>query len=78
VTARLLRLLDELESGAEGYLTLEQAERAAGQDLSDLVAQGILLVDYRQRLAADGGVEPLSVCRLNRHHPQVKDLSSWR
>jgi hypothetical protein len=72
----LLALIDQLEADGP-YLTLDAAERATGHDLSDLVSHGILLVDYRQRLTADGTLEAETVCRLNRHHPEVKALSGW-
>jgi hypothetical protein len=73
----LVALLDELESAAEPYLTLDEAELAAGQDLSPLVDQGVLLVDHRQQLLPGGQLAPITLCRLNRHHPQVKALGGW-
>jgi hypothetical protein len=73
----LIAFVDRLETTTEGYLVLEEVERLAGQDLSGLVADGVLLVDYRQRLTARGDVEPVTVCRLNRHHPSVKRLADW-
>jgi hypothetical protein len=68
----VVRLLDQLEGAAEGYLTLEEAQRAAGQDLARLIAEGVLLVDYRQRLEPSGEVRSVTLCRLNRHHPAVR------
>jgi hypothetical protein len=69
--ADLVRLVDKLEDA--GYLTLEQLESATGEDLSPHVASGLLLVDHRTR--ADGS--PVTLCRLNRHHPLVAQLTSW-
>jgi hypothetical protein len=73
----VLRVLDELEARAEPYLSLDAAERATGQELSSLVDEGVLLLDYRQRLTARGQLEPVTLCRLNRHHPRVMALSGW-
>ena len=71
--ADLVRLVDRLEDSADGYLTLEEIEAAAGEDLSGPVASGLLLVDHRTR--EDG--TPVTPCRLNRHHPLVAQLTSW-
>ena len=73
----LLQRLDDLESAAEPHLTLEQAQAATREDLSPLIADGILLVDHRQRLHPDGATEAVTLVRLNRHHPQVQALSTW-
>jgi hypothetical protein len=73
----LLDLLDALEATADPYLTLDAAQRATSSDLAPLIADGILLVDHRHRLLADGRLEPITLCRLNRHHPHVKALSTW-
>jgi hypothetical protein len=72
--ADLVRLIDQLEDAASsGYLTLEQLEAAAGEPLAPQVAAGLLLVDYRTRV--DGS--EVTVCRLNRHHPLVAQLTTW-
>jgi hypothetical protein len=71
--ADLVRLVDRLEDSAEGYLTLEQIQAAAAQDLSVPIAGGLLLIDHRTHL--DG--TPVTLCRLNRHHPLVVELTSW-
>jgi len=71
--ADLVRLVDGVEDSADGYVTLEQLEAAAGQELSDPIARGLLLVDHRTRL--DGTL--VTLCRLNRHHPLVAQLTSW-
>ena len=71
--ADLVRLVDSLEDSAASYLTLEQIEVAAGEALSERVASGLLLVDYRTRL--DGSA--VTLCRLNRHHPLVAQLTGW-
>jgi hypothetical protein len=69
----LIRLVDELEAKAESYLTVDDVERAAGFAVSQPIADGLLLVDHRTR--ADG--TPVTVCRLNRHHPLVARLTGW-
>jgi hypothetical protein len=69
----LVRLVDGVEDAADGYVTLEQLEVAARESLADPVARGLLLVDHRSR--ADGS--PVTLCRLNRHHPLVHELTSW-
>jgi hypothetical protein len=69
----LIRLVDGLEDKAEGYLTLEKVEQAYGGKVAQYIAEGVLLVDYRTRL--DG--TPVTLCRLNRHHPLVMKLTSW-
>ena len=69
----LLQRIDSLEEEAQGYLRLEQVEAAVGQSLAPLVANGVLLVDYRQAL--DGSA--VTLCRLNRHHPLVRELTTW-
>ena len=71
--ADLVRLVDGLEDAADGYLTLEQIASAAGEALSGPIARGLLVVDHRTRL--DG--TPVTLCRLNRHHPQVIELTGW-
>ena len=74
----LVRLVDQLESAAEGYLTLDQVQRAAGRDLSDVIAEGVLLVDYRTGWDSASGVAfPVTLCRLNRHHPLVQQITQW-
>jgi len=69
----LVRLVDELEEKASGYITLEDVERAAGFTVSAEIESGLLLVDYRTRL--DGTA--VTLCRLNRHHPLVVELTGW-
>jgi hypothetical protein len=71
--ADLVRLVDKLEEEAADYLTLEDIETAAGADVSSAVDEGLLVVDYRTRL--DGG--SVTLCRLNRHHPLVIELTAW-
>jgi hypothetical protein len=71
--ADLIRLVDALEDSAESYLTLQDVQHAAGGDLASAVTDGLLLVDYRTRL--DGS--PVTLCRLNRHHPLVVELTAW-
>jgi hypothetical protein len=71
--AEIVSLVDKLEDAAEGYLTLDQIEKAAGRELSAQVASGLLLVDHRTRL--DG--TQVTLCRLNRHHPLVAQITGW-
>ncbi|HTD78319.1 MAG TPA: hypothetical protein VK898_11830 [Chloroflexota bacterium] len=72
--ADLVRLVDRLEEQAESYVTLDEVQRATlGSDVSQAIADGVLLVDYRTR--ADGS--PITLCRLNRRHPRVMELTRW-
>jgi hypothetical protein len=71
--ADLVRLVDQLEDKAAIYLTLEQVEAAAGNDVSAAIAEGLLLVDYRTRVDGAG----MTLCRLNRRHPLVVELTRW-
>jgi hypothetical protein len=73
VSLDIIRLIDQLEDQADSYLRLAEVEAAVGQDLSALVADAVLLVDRRRRL--DGSA--VTLCRLNRHHPLVRELTSW-
>jgi hypothetical protein len=69
----LVRLVDSLEEKAESYVTLDEVTQAAAQDVAQAITAGLLLVDYRTRV--DG--TPITLCRLNRHHPLVVKLTSW-
>ena len=71
--ADLVRVVDQLEDAAEGYVTLEQVEKAVGANVSAAIASGLLLVDHRTRL---DGTEA-TLCRLNRRHALVTRLTSW-
>ena len=74
----LVRVVDELEERAAGYVTLEQVERAVGGAVSEAIAAGLLLLDYRERLdAATGAPTAVTLCRLNRRHPLVAELTAW-
>ena len=77
MTADLVRLVDDLEGRAAGYITLEDIERGAGRSVADEIAQGVLLVDYRERVDASGTRVPVALCRLNRQHPLVRELTAW-
>lgn len=68
----LIRLVDRLEDKSEKYLTLEDVQAAAG-DVGWAIEQRILLIDYRERL--DGS--RVTLCRLNRRHPLVTELTRW-
>ena len=69
----LVRLVDALEDSAEGYVTLPDIEAAFGAPVSQFIDDALLLVDYRTRL--DG--TSVTLCRLNRRHPLVAELTSW-
>ena len=70
----LIRLVDRLEDQkSETYLTLKEVEANAGSDVQWAIDQRLLLVDYRQRL--DG--TSVTLCRLNRRHPLVMELTRW-
>jgi hypothetical protein len=71
--ADLVRLIDALEDRGDSYLTLDDVEAAAGQSMDDAIAAHLLLVDYRTSL--DG--RHVTVCRLNRRHPLVVQLTAW-
>ena len=69
----LVGLVDRLEDRADSYVTLDQVEAVAGEKVDWAIAEYLLLVDYRTR--ADGSA--VTLCRLNRRHPQVIRLTSW-
>jgi hypothetical protein len=73
--ADLIRLVDALEAETADYLTLDQVEAAVGADVdvSAAIRDHLLLVDHRTRL--DG--TPVTLCRLNRRHPLVAQLTAW-
>ena len=71
--AELVRLVDALEDRAEPYLTLDDVESAARCDLAHAIDEHLLLVDFRTR--EDGS--PVTLCRLNRRHPLVRDITGW-
>ena len=71
--SELVRLVDDLEEKAENYVTLDDVESAVGHSVANAVVAGLLLVDHRTRL--DG--TPVTLCRLNRHHPLVAKLTGW-
>jgi hypothetical protein len=71
--ADLVRLVDRLEDEAAIYVTLEDVKQAAGGDVSAAIANALLVVDYRTRL--DGTT--ITLCRLNRRHPLVAELTGW-
>ena len=77
MSADLVRLVDDLEGRACGYITLEDVERGAGRSVADEIAQGLLLVDYRERVDISGKRTPVTLCRLNRQHPLVRELTAW-
>jgi hypothetical protein len=71
--ADLIRLVDALEEHADSYLTLDQVVSAADCDVSDAMEKNVLLVDFRVR--ADGTA--VTLCRLNRRHPLVAEITGW-
>jgi len=56
---------------ADGGTKLGQSLALA---LEDAVERGIILTDGRQRLTRVGKLAALSVVRLNRRHPAVREL----
>ncbi len=80
--ARLVRLVDGLEARTVGYLTLAEVRQVAGGDLAAALdaalAEELLLVDHRRRLD-EGAAEPtpVTLCRLNRHHPLVQRVAGF-
>jgi hypothetical protein len=74
----LVHIVDDLEARADGYLTLEEVEEALAHSTEAAIAEGLLLVDYRERVdAASGAKTPVTLCRLNRQHPLVRQLTAW-
>jgi hypothetical protein len=74
VIEALIRLVDTLEDGGASYVTLDEVAAASqGVDLEEAIAEHILLVDYRTRV--DG--TSVTLCRLNRRHPEVARLTGW-
>jgi hypothetical protein len=71
--AELVRLVDALEDRADAYLTLDQVAAAAACDLTPAIDNHVLLVDFRTR--EDG--TPVTLCRLNRRHPLVQEITGW-
>lgn len=69
----LIRAVDALEDRAPGYLTRGDVEFAVGRSVDSDIASGVLLVD--DRTDVDG--QPVTLCRLNRHHPDVQRLTAW-
>jgi len=67
----LIRAVDRLEDQASSYVTLEEVRAATG-DVSDAIRSSVLLVDYRTR--SDG--TEVTLCRLNRRHPEVIRLAA--
>jgi hypothetical protein len=76
--ADLIRLVDELEARAESYLTLADIESVEPAAIDAAIQASILLVDQRTRLdVATGHFESVALCRLNRQHTLVKQLTGW-
>jgi hypothetical protein len=69
----LIALVDRLEDRADSYVTLEQVESAVGASVRWAIADHLLLIDERTRV--DGS--RVTLCRLNRRHPEVVRLSAW-
>ncbi len=69
----LVRLVDTLEDRAEMYLTLNEVAAAAACDLTYAIDNHLLLVDFRTK--EDG--TPVTLCRLNRRHPLVQQVTGW-
>ena len=70
--AEVIRAVDRLEDRARGYVTLDEVEAEVG-DVSQAIEAHVLLVDHRARV---DGTE-VTLCRLNRRHPDVMRLTAW-
>jgi hypothetical protein len=81
--AALVRCVDALEAVAEWYVTLDEVRHrcraGADPDVVDAALDDdLLLVDERRRLdRASGALLPVTLCRLNRRHPLVRQLLAW-
>jgi hypothetical protein len=75
----LVRCVDELESAAESYVTLAEVRGRCASDAVQLALEDdLLLVDERRRLdARSGELRAVTLCRLNRRHPLVRQLLAW-
>ena len=74
----LVRIVDELETRAADYVTLAEVETALGHSAQAAIAGGLLLVDNRQRVdLGSGALVSVTLCRLNRQHPLVRQLTAW-
>jgi hypothetical protein len=74
----LIRLVDDLEARADGYVTLEDVEAAGGQQIDAAIEANVLLLDHRTKLDVTTGLfTSVTLCRLNRHHGLVKQLTGW-
>jgi hypothetical protein len=77
--ARLIALVDRLEDAPAPYLTLERVQKLAAADqlvagcIPEALEDAVLLVDHRQDV--DGN--QVTLCRLNRRHPRVRELTRW-
>ena len=72
--AELVQLVDRLEESAASYLTLPEVAAAAPAAAIDAALEDdLLLIDHRTR--RDG--TRVTLCRLNRHHPLVVELTRW-
>jgi NTP pyrophosphatase (non-canonical NTP hydrolase) len=70
--ADVIRGVDKLEDCARGYVTLDDVQAEVGDVLAAIEAH-VLLVDHRTRV---DGTE-VTLCRLNRRHPDVVRLTAW-
>jgi hypothetical protein len=77
--SELVRLVDQLEAEAPGYVRLEQVQDLLDAALVEAaIAEDVLLLDERLALdAASGELAPTTLCRLNRRHQAVRALLSW-
>jgi hypothetical protein len=74
----LIRIVDDLESRAAGYVRLPEIEQRVGSDLPHAIEAHVLLVDHRTQFDVETGeFSSVTLCRLNRHHPLVQQLTGW-
>src|SRR3954454_12605549 len=77
MSVELVRLVDDLEGRAAGYITLDDVERSAGRSVADEIAQGLLRGDYRE--VVDGSDVPtrVTLCVRYRHHPLLREVTAF-
>jgi len=76
--ADLVHVVDDGDAHAEGYVTLFDVESAGGQGVEAAILACVLLIDHRSRFdQASGETQRVTLCRLNRRHPLVQQLTGW-
>lgn len=76
----LVHRLEQLEATAgSSYVLLDTLEPTCdAATVQWAIADDLLLVDHRTRLDPESGeLLPVTLCRLNRRHPLVRELTAW-